>query len=64
MIEKQLKVGQADGTSLGPRGLVKLLIKINSNHIKHLFVVCQNHKQPLLFGMDFTFTQCYKNRID
>ena len=32
MIEKHLKVGQAHRTSLGPKGLVKLLIKINNNH--------------------------------
>ena len=62
MIEKHLKVGHADGTSLGPKGLVKLLIKINKNHFKHLFIVCQNLKQPLLFGMDFA--QSYKMGID
>ena len=53
MVEKHLRVGQADGTSLGPEGLVKLLIEINNNHFKHLFIVCQKLKQPLLFGMDF-----------
>ena len=42
MTEKHLKVGQADGTSLSPKGLVKLLIKINNNHFKHLSIVCQN----------------------
>ena len=62
MIEKHLNVGQADGTSLGPKGLVKLLIEINNNHFQHLFIVCQNLKQPLLFGMDFV--QCYKIRIN
>ena len=53
MVKKYLTVGQADGTSLGLKGLVKLLIKINNNHFKHLFIVCQNLKQPLLFQMDF-----------
>ena len=53
MIKKHLKVGQADGTSLGPKGLVRLLVKINNNYFEHLFIVCQNLKQPLLFGMDF-----------
>ena len=48
MIEKDLKVGQADGTSLGPKVLVKPLIEVNSNHFEHLFIVCQNLKQPLL----------------
>ena len=62
MIEKHLKVDQTDGTCLGPKGLVKLLIEININHFKHLFFVCQNLKQPLLFGMDFA--QCYKIGID
>ena len=53
MVEKHLRLGQVDGTSLGLKGLVKLLIEINNNHFKHLFIVCQNLKQPLLFGMDF-----------
>ena len=51
MIEKHLKVGQADGASLGPKGLIKLLFEINNNHSKHLFIVCQNPKQLLLFGI-------------
>ena len=29
MTKKHLRVGQADGTSLGPKGLVRLLIEIN-----------------------------------
>ena len=45
MTKKHLRVGQAYGTSLGPKGLVKLLIKINDNHVEHLFIVCQNLKQ-------------------
>ena len=53
MIEKHLRIDQADGTSLGPKGLVKLLIEINNNHFEHLFIVCQNLKQPLLFRVDF-----------
>ena len=38
---------------LGPKGLVRLLIEINDDHFKHLFIVCQNLKNSLLFGMDF-----------
>ena len=53
MVEKNLRVGQADGTSLGTKGLVKLLIEINDNHFEHLFIVCQHLKQSLLFGMGF-----------
>ena len=53
MTKKHLKVGQADGTSLGPNGLVRLLIEINNNYFEHLFIVCQNLKQPLLFGNGF-----------
>ena len=62
MIEKHLKVGQADGWSLGPKVLVKLLIEINNNHFENLFIFYQNLKQPLLFGMDFA--QCYKIKIN
>ena len=53
MLEKNLRVGQADGTCLGLKGLVKPLIEINDNHFEHLFIVHQHLKQPLLFGMDF-----------
>ena len=62
MIGKHLKVGQADETGQGQKGLVKLLIEIDNNHFEHLLIVCQNLKQPLLFGMDFA--QSYKIRID
>ena len=62
MIKKHLKVGQPDGTSLGPKGLVRLLIEINNNYFEHLFIICQNLKPPLLFGMDFA--QCYKIGIN
>ena len=62
MTKKHLRVSQADRTSLGPKGLIRLLIEINNNHFEHLFIVCQNLKQPLLFGMDFA--QCYKIGID
>ena len=62
MMKIHLRVGQADGTSLGPRGLVRLLIKIIDNHFEHLFIVCQNLKQPLLLRIDFA--QHYKIGID
>ena len=39
MTKKHLRVGQADGISLGPKGLVRLLTKINDNHFEHLFIV-------------------------
>ena len=45
-------IGKADGTSLCPRGVVKVLLEINNKQFEHMFVVCQNLGQPLLFGMD------------
>ena len=62
MTKKHLRVSQTDGTSPGQKGLVRLLLKINDNHFEHLFIVCQNLKQPLLFIKDFA--QCYKIGID
>ena len=41
MVEKHLRVGQADGTSLGVKGQVKLLIEIYNKHFEHLCIVCQ-----------------------
>ena len=40
----------------------KILIEINNNHFEHLFIVCQNLKQLLLFRKDFA--QCYKIGIN
>ena len=33
-------------------------------HFEHFFIVCQNLKQPLLFGIGFCPTQCYKIGIN
>ena len=62
MVEKHLRVGQVDGSRLGLKGLVNLLIEIKSNQFEHLFIVCPNLKQPLLFEMDLA--QWYKIRVD
>ena len=42
MTKQCLRVGQVDMTSLGPKGLVKLLIEINDNHFEHLFIVSKS----------------------
>ena len=39
MMKKHLQVGQADGTGLGSKGLVRLLIERNDNHLEHLLSV-------------------------
>ena len=44
IFEEHLRVGQADGTSLGPKAIVKPQIKINNNHFEHLVIVFQNLK--------------------
>ena len=49
----QLQVGQVDGMSLCPKGIVKVILEIDDKQFEHTFIVCQNLKQPLLFGMDF-----------
>ena len=58
----QLRVGQMDSTSLCPKGAVKVILEINNKQFKHIFIVCQNLKQPLQFGMDFA--QNYRLGID
>ena len=62
LTKKYLRLGQADGTSIGPKGLVRRLLEINDNHFEHLFIVCQNIKQPLSFGIDYA--QSYKIGIN
>ena len=54
MVEMQLHVGQADGMSLCPIGIVTVNLEINDKQFEHTFIVCQNLQQPLLFGMDLT----------
>ena len=54
IVEMQLQVGQADGTSLCHKGIVKALLEINNKQFEHMFVVGQHLRQPLLFSMDFT----------
>ena len=51
-----------DGTSVCSKGIAKVTLKINDKQFEHSFIVCQNLKQPLLFGMDFT--QNYRIGID
>ena len=58
MIKRHLKVGQEDGTSLGPKGLLRPLIEINNNYFEHLFIVCQNLKQ--LYYMEWILTNVIK----
>ena len=48
MVEMKLRVGQADSTSLCLKGT-----KVKKQ-FKHMFIKCQNLKQALLFGIDFT----------
>ena len=62
MVEMQLCIGQADGTSLCPKGVVKVLLEINNKQFEHMFVVCQNLGQPLLLAM--YFAQNYRIGID
>ena len=62
MLEMQLWVGQTDGMSLCPKVIVKVILESNDKQFEHTFILCQNPKQPLLFGMDFT--QNYRIGID
>ena len=62
VVEMQLWVGQADGMNLCPIGIVMVNLEINDKQFEHTFIKCQNLKQPLLFGMDFT--QNYRIGID
>ena len=38
------------------------MLEINNKQLKHMFIMCQNLKQALLFGMDFA--QNYRIGID
>ena len=48
-----LKVGQADGTSLLPRGVVMLQVKLHTHTFSHPFIVCIKLQQDMLLGFDF-----------
>ena len=62
MVEMQLQVGHVDGTSLCPKGVVKVMLEINTKQFEHMFIMCQNLKQPLLFCMNFA--ENYRIGID
>ena len=38
--------------NLCPNGEVTVTLEINNKQFKHMFIMCQNLKQPLLFGMN------------
>ena len=42
-----------DGTSICPKGIVKVTLGIHDKQFEHTFIMCQNLKQPLLIGIDF-----------
>ena len=52
--QMSLKVGQADGTSLLPRGVVMLQVRLHTHTFSHPFVVCVKLQQDMLLGFDFT----------
>ena len=49
-----LKVEQADGTSLLPRGVVMLQVRLHTHTFSHPFIVCVKLQQDMLLGFDFT----------
>ena len=48
-----LKVEQADGTSLLPQGVVILQVKLHTHTFLHPFVVCVKLQQDMLLSYDF-----------
>ena len=48
-----LRVGQADGTSLILRGVVVLAVRLHTHTFAHPFVVCVKLQQDILLGFDF-----------
>ena len=49
-----LKVGQAHGTSLLPRGVVMLQVRLHTHTFSHPFIVCIKLQQDMLLGLDLT----------
>ena len=43
----------ASGTTLGPIGIVPLILDINDLTFVHNFIICKKLKQPLTVGLDF-----------
>ena len=53
IIKKALQVNTANGTSLGPVGLVQMTMKIEEHSFRHNFNMCTKVKQHLIIGLDF-----------
>ena len=53
IINKKIRVVQADGHSLDPIGTVELDIQLGKEQFKYKFIVCRNLKMPIILGLDF-----------
>ena len=52
IINKKIRVVQADGHSLDPIGTVELDIQLGKEQFKYKFIVCRNLKMPIILGLD------------
>ena len=48
-----LNVGQADGTSLLPGGIVVLQVRLHTHTFSHPFIICMKLQKDMLLGFDF-----------
>ena len=53
LINKKIRVVQADGHSLDPIGTAELGIQLGKEQFKYKFIVCKNLKTPMILGLDF-----------
>lgn len=48
-----MTVTTANGSTLGPKGLVKITFKLNNYSYDQEFIVCEKLSRPLILGIDF-----------
>ena len=62
MTRKVLQVNMVKRATLGPKGIVPLILDINDDTFVHNFIICKKPKQPLNLGLHFA--QRYKSGVD
>ena len=62
MTRKSLQVKTASGITVGPIGIVPLILDINDHTFAHNFITCKKLKQPLIVGL--ALAQRYKIGVE
>ena len=49
----KVKISSADGSNLGPMGIVVCSLILGAHEFEHKFIVCEHLLHPVILGLDF-----------